>query len=110
LVIFGNGEQTRDFVFVSDVVQALIATLGVDDSGHRTINIGSGTEVSIRELAREVLSQTGSSSNVIYSPVKGGGVSRLRADLTLAQRVLGYQPEVTLSQGIQRILQANASS
>jgi UDP-glucose 4-epimerase len=110
LVIFGNGEQTRDFVFVSDIVQALIAALGVEDPGHRTFNIGSGTELSIRQLAREVLSQTGSSSNIIYSPVKSGGVSRLRADLTLAQRVLGYRPEVTLSEGIQRILQATVQN
>jgi len=105
LVIFGNGQQTRDFVYVSDVVRALVAALTTDNINHCTINIGSGTEVSIKELAEEILAQTHASSNTLYSPVGSGGVSRLRADLTLARRVLGYQPEVALKDGLRRVLE-----
>lgn len=104
LVIFGNGEQTRDFVYLSDVVRALVDALELDAPDHCTLNIGSGTEVSINELAQEVRRQTGSSSNFIYSPVGSGGVSRMRADLTLARKVLGYRPQVSLSEGIERML------
>ena len=105
LVIFGNGQQTRDFVYISDVVRALVAALTTDNIDHCTINIGSGTEVSIKELAKEILTQTHASSNTLYSPVGTGGVSRLKADLTLARRVLGYQPEVTLREGLRRMLE-----
>lgn len=104
LVIFGNGEQTRDFVYVTDVVRALMFALEVNEPEHCTLNVGSGTEVSINQLAREVLIQTRSTSNTIYSPVGEGGVLRLQADLALSRRVLGYRPEVTLSEGLQRIL------
>jgi UDP-glucose 4-epimerase len=104
LVIFGNGEQTRDFVYVTDVVRALIAALEVEEPERCTLNVGSGTEVSINQLAQEVLARTHSASNTIHSPVGGGGVLHLQADLSLARRVLGYRPEVTLREGLQRIL------
>lgn len=105
LVIFGEGDQTRDFVYVSDVVRALKYALDVENAEHITVNVGSGREVTINELADEVLTQTQSNSNIIYSPIRSGGVSRLRADLSLAHSILGYQPEVTLREGIRRMLQ-----
>jgi UDP-glucose 4-epimerase len=105
LVIFGDGNQTRDFVYVTDVVQGLIAALELEAPEHCTINIGSGIEVSINELAEEILAQTSATSNLIYSPVGSGGVCRLGADLSLAHRLLNYQPEVSLSEGLRRILE-----
>lgn len=105
LVIFGNGEQTRDFVYVSDVVDAMIQALHVEEIDHGTINIGSGVEVSINQLAQEIMAQTNSSSNQIYSPLRSGGVLRLRADLTQARKMLNYKPSVDLSEGIHHILQ-----
>jgi UDP-glucose 4-epimerase len=105
LIIFGDGEQTRDFVYVTDVVRALIAALSIPGDRHETINVGSGREVSINDLAGQILDLTHASSNVIHSPVKSGGVSRLRADLTLAGDVLGYEPRVTLKQGLQQTLE-----
>ncbi|MGC9348405.1 MAG: NAD-dependent epimerase/dehydratase family protein [Anaerolineae bacterium] len=104
LVIFGDGNQTRDFVYVSDVVRALSAALDVRDAAHTTINVGSGVGVSINDLADEILTQTGASSNIIYSPLRSGGVRQLCADLTLARQVLGFAPQVTLQEGIARIL------
>lgn len=104
LVIFGNGQQTRDFVFVSDVVDALVAALTAEGPEHCTVNVGSGVEVSISELCETILAQTSATSNIIYSPVGSGGVSRLRADLDLAGEILGYYPQVTLEDGLARIL------
>ncbi len=104
LVIFGHGEQTRDFVYVDDVVRALVAALTAPDVNRCTINIGSGEETSILTLAQQVLALTGSSSNIIYSPVESGGVMRMRADLTLAHRLLGYEPRVSLQEGLRRTL------
>jgi UDP-glucose 4-epimerase len=104
LIIFGDGEQTRDFIYITDVVRALIAALDIPGDRHDTINIGSGREVSINDLAGKILELTGSDSNVIHSPVKSGGVSRLRADLDRANDVLGYKPRVSLQQGLKQTL------
>ncbi|MBN1249253.1 MAG: NAD-dependent epimerase/dehydratase family protein [Anaerolineae bacterium] len=104
LVVFGDGNQTRDFVYVTDVVRALIAAMSVEEPKHCTINVGSGVEVSINELAEEILAQTGATSNLIYSPVGSGGVCRLGADLSLARKLLGYQPEVSIQEGLARIM------
>jgi UDP-glucose 4-epimerase len=104
LVIFGDGSQTRDFVYIDDVVSALIAAGLVENVSGDTFNIGSGVETSINQLARMILEITGSDSNIIHSPVASGGVSRLRADLTQAKKHLGYQPKVTLKEGLQRVL------
>ncbi|MCD6345114.1 MAG: NAD-dependent epimerase/dehydratase family protein [Anaerolineae bacterium] len=100
LIIFGEGTQTRDFVYVDDVVTAFIAASRVEALPHQTINVGSGIETSINDLARLILDITGSESNIIYSPVQTGGVSHLRADLTLAKHLLNYQPRVSLEEGL----------
>lgn len=104
-VIFGSGEQTRDFVYVADVVRALIAALRAEDVDRRTINVGSGTETSVNDLAETILTLTDSSSNIIRSPVESGGVSRLRADISLAEQLLDYAPRVDLRAGLARILE-----
>ncbi len=104
LVIFGDGKQTRDFVYVSDIVRALISALSIEGSEHLTINVGSGIEVSVNQLAQEILDLTHSTSNIIYSPVGNGGVSRLQADLTVAKELLHYKPQIKLRDGLRRIL------
>jgi UDP-glucose 4-epimerase len=106
LVIFGSGEQTRDFIYIDDVVRAMIATLTADVGDQRTLNVGSGIETSIDELARQVLTLTHSQSNIIYSPVTGGGVSRLRADVSLAHTRLGFSPRVSLVDGLKETIAA----
>lgn len=105
LIIFGDGGQTRDFVYVTDVVRALVAALDIPVNRHDTLNVGSGREVSINDLANQILQLTDSDSNIIHSPVKSGGVSRLRADLTLSADVLGYKPRVPLQEGLKRTLE-----
>lgn len=104
LVIFGSGEQTRDFVYVDDVVTALKAALTAPATTPRTMNIGSGTETSINALADHILSITHSSSNIIYSPVQNEGVSRLCADIALAREHLNYKPHTNLVDGLKRTL------
>jgi UDP-glucose 4-epimerase len=105
LIIFGDGEQTRDFVYVTDVVRALMGALDIPGNRHDTLNVGSGREVSINDLANQILQLTDSDSNIIHSPVKSGGVSRLRADLTLSADILDYKPRVTLQEGLRRTLE-----
>lgn len=105
LVVHSEGVQTRDYVFLDDVLSAMIAAATVPDINHTIINVGSGTETSIRELVRLVLEITRSDAEVIYNPRSDPGVSRMCADLTLAREKLGYQPRVPLGEGLRLTLE-----
>ena len=107
LIIFGTGNQTRDLVYVEDVVNALKAVLTAPATIPHTLNIGSGTETSINALADHILSLTNSSSNIIYSPVQNEGVLRLCADISLARQFLGYNPHYALTDGLKRLLKTD---
>lgn len=107
LIIFGTGNQTRDLVYVEDVVNALKAVLTAPATIPHTLNIGSGTETSINALADHILSLTNSSSNIIYSPVRNEGVLRLCADISLARQFLGYNPHYALTDGLKRLLKTD---
>jgi len=104
LVIFGGGGQTRDFVYVDDVVEALVATATAMDVDRRVINVGCGRETSVNALADLVGKVVGRDVEVLRSPAESGGVSRLCADVALANRLLGYEPRVDLAQGLQLTL------
>jgi UDP-glucose 4-epimerase len=100
LVIHGKGEQTRDFVFVDDVVDALLAAATAPTIDRLVINVGSGVETSIRALAQLVLETTGGNATWIYKEDQDPGPSRMQADLTLAKKKLGYQPRFSLQEGL----------
>jgi len=105
LVVNGDGNQTRDYVYVDDVVSAMVAAAIAPNVNGLVINIGSGTETSIRALANLVLKVIGSQTNVIYSAQTSGGVSRLCADLSLAAQKLNYNPSISLEVGLRLCLQ-----
>ncbi len=105
LVIFGGGGQTRDFVYVDDVVEALVAAASASDVDRRIINVGSGCETSINELAALVAEVVGREAEVLHSPAESGGVSHLRADIAIARRLLNYKPRVNLMQGLRLTLE-----
>ena len=100
LVAHGDGSQTRDYVYVDDVVTALVAAATAPNLNGMVINVGSGIETSIRDLIRCVLDVTGGKAEVIYNAQTSGGVSRMRADLTLAQEKLSYRPSIKLDDGL----------
>ena len=100
LVIHGDGSQTRDFVYVEDVVNGMVAAATALDVNQMVINIGSGKETSTIDLARLVTEVTGGHPELIYNPRIEGGVSRMGADLTLAGQKLGYQPLIPLEMGL----------
>ena len=104
LVVFGGGGQTRDFVYVDDVVEALIAGATAPNVDRRVINVGTGCETSINGLASLVGRIVGQRIDVLHSPAESGGVARLCADVTDARRLLGYTPEVALSDGLRLTL------
>jgi UDP-glucose 4-epimerase len=108
LVIFGGGGQTRDFVYVDDVVEALMASATAPDVDRRIVNVGSGRETSINELASMAAEVVGERADVLRSPAESGGVARLCADITAARRLLGYEPRVGLREGLRRTMEGDA--
>lgn len=105
LIVFGDGNQTRDFVYIDDVVDALYAAAIASDIDRHVINVGSGREVSINQLVEKVARATGRRVNHLYSQANSGGVSRLVADISLARRKLGYSPKVDLDRGLELMLE-----
>jgi UDP-glucose 4-epimerase len=104
LVIHGRGEQTRDFVYLDDVVEAMVAAATAPMVDRLTINIGSGFETSVKELGQQVLEAVGSKAEWIYKDDQDPGPSRMCADIRLAKAKLGYQPRYTLQAGLERTI------
>ncbi len=104
LVVHGDGMQTRDYVYVDDVVSAMVAASTAPNVDGLVINVGSGKETNIRDLVKCVLDVTGSNAEVLYNTQTSGGVSRLCADLTLAGQKLNYRPSISLAEGLRLTL------
>jgi UDP-glucose 4-epimerase len=100
VVIFGDGSQTRDFVYIDDVVEALAAAATAPRIDRHVINVGSGVETSIRDLVEAISRVLSKPIEPITNPRQGGGVDRMCADLALARERLGYQPKVSLIDGL----------
>lgn len=105
LVIHGDGEQTRDYVYVDDVVNAMIAASTAPEVNQLTINVGSGKETSVRDLAAMVVSVTGSEPEVVFNPRSDRGSSRLCADISLASDKLNFKPGISLETGLRLTLE-----
>ncbi|HAL16315.1 MAG TPA: epimerase [Anaerolineaceae bacterium] len=105
LVVHGDGQQTRDHVYVDDVVNAMLAASTAPEVNQLTINVGSGRETSVRDLAKLVISVTGANPEVVYNPRSDRGSSRLCADLTLAADKLNYKPSIGLETGLRLTLE-----
>jgi UDP-glucose 4-epimerase len=105
LIIHNGGTQSRDFVYVADVVEALIKASKAKGVDGMTINVGSGKEVSVMDLASSVIELTGAKRELIYNNKAKGGVKRMRADLTRAKKLLGYKPKHFLANGLKKTLE-----
>ena len=96
--VYGDGRQTRDFVYVDDVVRGLIAAAGTGG----VFNIGSGAETSVLELHEHCRAVAGESRDPELAPAREGDLVRSALDVSLASRELGWQPEVSLDDGLGR--------
>ncbi|MBT3338864.1 MAG: NAD-dependent epimerase/dehydratase family protein, partial [Anaerolineae bacterium] len=108
LVVHNDGKQTRDYVYVDDVVSALTAATTVPNLDGLVINVGSGTEKSVRDLVNTVTNVIPGKAEAIYNPRVSGGVSQMCADLTLAKKKLSYTPSVSLEEGLRLTLEKDS--
>jgi UDP-glucose 4-epimerase len=104
-IVFGDGVQTRDFTFVTDIARGIVVAAETDEAIGEVINLGSGKEISITELASRILRLTGHSDlDLKYAEPRPGDVHRLFADATKARRLLRWAPSVGLGEGLQRLV------
>jgi len=108
LVMHGDGSQTRDYVYVDDVVSAMIGAATAPNINHQIINIGSGIQTSVRDLIRLIMEVTAINLEAISNPKNDPGVSQMRADIQLAREKLGYQPRFSLEEGLRLTLKRDA--
>lgn len=104
IVIFGDGEQSRDFVYVDDVVHALLSAASAKDVNRKVINIGSGIETRVTDLALMIEKVTGRRAERVWNREKTGGVSRLVADIAMAREYLGFQPTTSFEDALRLTL------
>lgn len=100
LTIYGDGKQTRSFCYVDDLVRGLLALLDSSEMG--PFNLGNPVERTVTELAEAVLAMTGSPSEVRHHPLPVDDPVRRRPVITRAQEVLGWQPEIDITEGLRR--------
>ena len=104
MVIFGDGTQTRDFTYVSDTAAGILAAGQSDAAVGQTCNLGNGREITINNLAQAVAAVVGRSDcQVLHDNPRPGDVLRLYADITKARSLLGFQPTVSLREGLGRL-------
>jgi UDP-glucose 4-epimerase len=105
MVIFGDGTQTRDFTYVSDSARGIILAGTAAAAVGRTINLGSGSELTVNDLARTVAEITGRpDAAIVHDEPRPGDVLRLYADMSQARSLLGYEPRIPLADGLRQLL------
>ena len=100
LTIYGDGQQTRSFCYVADQIRGVLALLDSDYVG--PVNLGNPAEFTVNQLAALVLDVTGSSSEIVHEPLPVDDPTQRQPDIALARRILGWEPEVALRDGLIR--------
>ena len=102
ITLYGDGSQTRAFCFVSDLVEGFIRLMATPDDVTGPVNIGNPHEIPVSELAHRVVRLTNSKSEIVYRPLPQDDPTQRCPDITLARRVLGWEPTVALDDGLAR--------
>jgi UDP-glucose 4-epimerase len=100
--VFGDGEKTRDFTFIDNIIDANLRAI---ERGSGVYNIGGGERISINELAKRIVAIVGSESKIIYSDSVKGDAEHTWSDVSKARRDIGYEPGIGLDQGLERYVE-----
>ena len=104
LTLYGDGSQTRSFCYVDDLVSGIIKTMN-KDSFVGPVNLGNPNEMSVKELAEQVIKLTGSKSQCIFKPLPQDDPTRRKPDITIAKKQLDWEPIVNLTEGLSKTIQ-----
>ncbi len=103
ITVFGDGNQTRSFCFVSDLVDGLLAL--IDSDYHLPVNLGNPEEHSILEFAETIKCITCSDSKIVFKPLPSDDPTRRKPDISLAKKILDWEPKVSLETGLQKTIE-----
>jgi len=104
ITIYGDGQQTRSFCYVDDLIEAMIRTMDTPDDFTGPMNIGNPEEFTMQALALEVIRLTGSKSQLVYKPLPADDPKQRRPDIKLAQKMLDWNPTMALPEGLNRTI------
>jgi len=104
ITIYGDGQQTRSFCYVDDLIRGLIAMMESKDSITGPINLGTTYEFSMLELAEKIIQLTHSQSKIIFKPLPEDDPKERQPDLTLAKEKLNWEPQVSFEEGLLRTI------
>ena len=105
ITVYGEGNQTRSFCYVDDLVDGLIRLMGAPDDVTGPVNLGNPVEFTIRQLAESVIGLTGSSSKIVYRPLPEDDPRQRCPDISLAKRLLAWEPRVQLRDGLMKTIE-----
>ena len=109
ITIFGDGEQSRDFTFVENVVEANLLALGAVNAAGKMCNIGCGERITLNQLVANLEEELGVKAQVTHLPPKLGDVRHSLADIERARAILNYQPRVMVKEGLRRTVASHVS-
>ena len=104
ITVFGDGQQTRSFCYVDDLVEGLLRLMATDDEMTGPINLGNPVEFTMLELAELVIKQAGSDATLKHLPLPSDDPRQRKPDISLAQECLGWQPSVPLDEGLDKTI------
>jgi dTDP-glucose 4,6-dehydratase len=106
ITVFGDGTQTRSFCFVSDLINGIHRLMMCEDpTQHLPVNIGNPHELTMVQFAEEIIRATGSSSQIVFKPLPQDDPKQRRPDITRAKALLGWEPQVSLGDGLQSTIE-----
>jgi len=105
ITVYGEGNQTRSFQYVDDLINGMLAMMATGDDFLGPVNIGNPGEFTILELAEKVIDLTGSKSKIIFQPLPKDDPMQRKPDITLAKEKLNWEPEIPLEQGLKKTIE-----
>jgi UDP-glucuronate decarboxylase len=104
ITVYGSGQQTRSFCYVDDLIDGMITYMNLEDPGPGPFNLGNPGEFTMWELAEKVIELTGTSSKILQKELPLDDPKQRRPDITKTKSILGWEPKITLDQGLQKTI------
>ena len=104
ITVYGDGKQTRSFCYVDDLIEAFVRLMATSDDFTGPVNLGNPEEFTILELARKVIANTGSRSEIVFKPLPSDDPMQRQPDISLARQMLQWEPAVALNEGLRRTI------